>query len=323
MNFIEIIKIIFWTATVLILFIGIGLGEYLYRLVIDRKTDKSLLLNAPHNKPTKEFLNLPTDDSKKALEWFESNSKEGQIESFDHLKLHYYVIKNRVPTNKWVIIAHGYNSYAFRHSLNALNFYNMGFNILAPDARGHGKSEGNYIGMGYKDRLDIVSYIYEIINNFSTDKEPPKILLYGCSMGAATVMMALGEKLPENVKCCIADCGYSSVWAELSYQLKKMFKLPAVPILNFMSLMTKIHAGYFLENVNVKKKLKKAKIPVLLIHGGSDTFIPTEMTEENYKFINSPKEKLIIKGAGHAESSKVAPKPYWDKIFSFISEHMN
>lgn len=102
----------------------------------------------------------------------------------------------------------------------------MGFNILAPDARGHGKSEGDYIGMGYKDRLDITSYIYEIINKFSINKPEPEILLYGCSMGAATVMMTLAEKLPNNVKACIADCGYSSVWAELSYQFKKFLNCP-------------------------------------------------------------------------------------------------
>lgn len=323
MNFVEIIKIILYTTIILVLLVGIALGEYLYRLVINNKTDKSLFLNAPHNKSTKEFLNLPIDESKKALEWFESNSKEDYIESFDHLKLHYYIVKNRIPTNKWIIIAHGYNSHALKHSLDALNFYNMGFNILAPDARGHGKSEGDYIGMGYKDRLDITSYIYEIINKFSINKPEPEILLYGCSMGAATVMMTLAEKLPNNVKACIADCGYSSVWAELSYQFKKIFKLPAIPILNFMSLMTKIHAGYFLENINVKKRLKKSKIPVLLIHGGNDTFVPTEMTEENYKSIKSPKEKLIVPGAGHAESSKIAPELYWNKVFNFISKYMD
>ena len=323
MNFIETIKIIFFTTIILILFIGIGIGEYLYRMVIDNKTDKSLLLKVQHNKHTKDYSGLAKNDYKKALEWFESKSEEKYIESFDHLNLHYYVIKNRISTNKWVIIAHGYADCASRHSLNALQFYNMGFNILAPDARGHGKSEGNYIGMGYKDRLDIVSYIHEIINESSIDQEEPEILLYGCSMGAATVMMTLGEKLPKNVKACIADCGYSSAWSELSYQLKKIFKLPAIPILNFMSLMTKIHAGYFLENINPKKRLKKAKIPVLLIHGGDDTLVPTEMTEENYKSINSPKEKLIIKGAGHAESSKIAPELYWNKIFTFISKYID
>lgn len=323
MNFIKIIEIILYTTIILILFIGIGLGEYLYRLVIDNETDKSFLLKAPHNKPSKEYLSLPKDKSKKALEWFENVSKEKYMESFDHLKLHYYVIKNRIPTNKWVIIAHGYNSNALRHSLNALHFYNMGFNILVPDARGHGKSEGNYIGMGYKDRLDIIFYANEIINDLGDAGNPPEIILYGCSMGASTIMMAMGEKLPINIKACIADCGYSSAWSELSYQFKKVFKLPTFPILNFMSLMTKIHAGYFLEKANARKGLKKAKIPVLFIHGADDTFVPTKMTEENYKIANNPKEKLIIQGAGHTESSEVNPDLYWHRVFNFISKYMD
>lgn len=323
MNFIEIVKIIFGTTFILILFMGICIGEYLYKLVIDRQTNKSSLLNIQNKKSINEYLNLPKENSKKALEWFENNSQEKYIESFDHLKLHYYVIKNRIPTNKWVIIAHGYNRSAVYHSLNALNFYNMGFNILVSDARGHGKSEGSYIGMGYKDRLDILSYIYEIIGTSGNNQKEPEIILYGCSMGAATILMALGEKLPNNVKAAISDCAYTSAWAELSYQLKKILKMPAFPILNFMSLMTKLHAGYFLENANAKKKLKKSKTPVLFIHGGIDTLVPTKMTDQNYKAANSPKEKLIIKNAGHAQSSKVDPDLYWHTIFNFISKYID
>ena len=73
MNFIKLIEIILYTTIILMLFVGICLGEYLYRLAIDRKTDKSLFLNAPHNKPTKEYLTLPKDEFKKALQLFLSD----------------------------------------------------------------------------------------------------------------------------------------------------------------------------------------------------------------------------------------------------------
>lgn len=65
-------------------------------------------------------------------------------------------------------------------------------------------------------------------------------------MGAATVMMTSGEKLPDNVKAFVEDCGYSSVKGELGYQLKEMFNLPAFPLIPVTSLVTKVRAGYFL-----------------------------------------------------------------------------
>ena len=73
-----------------------------------------------------------------------------------------------------------------------------------------------------------------------------QITLYGVSMGAATVMMTSGEKLPDNVKAIVEDCGYSTVNQELQYQLKELFNLPSFPLVNVTSGITKLRAGYFL-----------------------------------------------------------------------------
>ena len=70
-------------------------------------------------------------------------------------------------------------------------------------------------------------------------------MLYGVSMGAATVMMASGEAdLPVQVRCVIEDCGYTSVWDEFSGQLKELFGLPPFPVLNAADLVCRIRAGY-------------------------------------------------------------------------------
>ncbi|BDP53469.1 hypothetical protein EfmJHP35_13930 [Enterococcus faecium] len=75
-------------------------------------------------------------------------------------------------------------------------FHDMGYNVLVPDARGHGKSEGDYIGFGWPERKDYVQWINKVLENNGKSQE---IVLYGVSMGAATVMMTSGEKLPDNV----------------------------------------------------------------------------------------------------------------------------
>ena len=313
MKMAEILLIVFLTTLVLIILTGIFLGNYLYKLAINAHTDKSAFLKA-----TPQTSQKSKDEEKKlAEEWFKSHCKTEFIFSFDNLKLNYYVIKSRTNSNKWVIMCHGYNGNALKQCQNAINFYNMGFNLLVPDARGHGKSQGEYIGMGWHDRLDIIKYINRIIREDSD----AKIILYGGSMGASTVLMTSGENIPKNVKAVVADCGYSSAWDELSYQLKKFLYLPSFPFLNFMSFITKIKAGYSLEDADAIKQVKKCKIPLLIIHGAEDKFVPTKMADIIYNSASCEKEKLIVPCAAHVQSSIVNPALYWKTVGDFLEKY--
>lgn len=81
--------------------------------------------------------------------------------------------------------------------------------------------------MGWLEKEDVKAWVNEVIK-----KDPQaKIILFGGSMGASTVMMASGDQLPEQVKLLVADCGYSSVYGEFSEMLTSALKLPATPIM--------------------------------------------------------------------------------------------
>ena len=201
----------------------------------------------------------------------------------------------------------------------AKNYYDMGYNVLIPDLRSHGLSEGDYIGMGWDDRLDIISWI----NNILEDNADAEIILHGVSMGAATVSMVSGEDLPSNVKAIVADCGYTSVWDEFAYQLDDLFSLPQFPILNVSSLVSKVRAGYFLGTASSLKQVEKSKTPILFIHGDKDDFVPYYMMEELYNATSSEKEMLTIKDAGHAKSSEVDPETYWTTVYNFTNKYIS
>ena len=124
-----------------------------------------------------------------------------------NLKLHAYEINANPQYNVWVIVIHGYTGQGSGMTGFAQRFTARGYNVLMVDLRGHGKSEGNYVGMGIHDRLDIVDWINYLIEKDSERK----IMLFGISMGAATTMMVTGENLPTNVKLAIEDCGYRIV----------------------------------------------------------------------------------------------------------------
>ncbi len=291
------------------------IGNYFYNLALNPHTSKDAIFGSPEDaKSTSgEIVN-------EALNWLleSSNYSDVYINSFDNLKLHGYKLLNDNPTDNWVITVHGYTGKGIDMANYAKHFYDMGYNVLIPDLRSHGKSEGNYIAMGWDDRLDILKWIDMLLE----DNINSKIVLHGISMGAATVLMTSGEILPKNIKVIIADCGYTSVWEQFSHQLKALYSLPNFPIMNISSTFAKFKAGYSLKEASSIKQVVKSKTPILFIHGEDDNFVPYSMMEELYNAANCEKEKLTIKGAGHAKASKVNPELYWSTIERFINKHI-
>ena len=277
----------------------------------------NLALNANYSKDIiyAEYNDKNLNDAQRWLEE-KSNYSDKYIESYDKLQLHSYVVSQN--SNKWAIVVHGYGGSGKLMSDKSKYFYDMGYNVLIPDLRGHGKSEGDYIGMGWKDRLDIISWINFII------KENPnaEIVLHGTSMGAATVLMTSGENLPSNVKAIVADCAYTSAWDEFSYQLETYLKVPSYYILNVTNMVTKLKAGYSLKEASALECVKKATVPILYIHGDKDKFVPYSMMDKLYDATNSPKEKLTIEGGEHANSDLVSPFLYWLTVEDFLNQYV-
>jgi len=250
-------------------------------------------------------------------EWWNSqNFEQWEMDSDDGIHLQAYYLAAQEPSNKTAIIAHGYTGNAVEMSGYAELYYErLGFNVLLPDGRAHGRSGGNSIGFGWLERKDYLKWIQRAIEVNGADTQ---IVLHGVSMGGATVMMTSGEKLPVNVKAVVEDCGYTSVKDELSFQLKRMYHLPTFPILHATSLLTKLRAGYFFGEASALKQVRKSQTPTLFIHGDNDTFVPTDMVHTVYE--NSPVEKelYIVPGAGHAEAYRVNPEKYESVVARFI-----
>ncbi len=315
----KIKKILGIFLSVIIIIFGISLGfvgNYFYNLALNPNTPKDIVFGTPEEAEATSGQVLDSD-----VAWLlnDSNYTDEYITSSDKLKLHSYKVTNQNNSNKWVIAVHGYTSEGINMSTYAKHYYDNGYNVLIPDLRAHGLSEGNYIGMGWDDRLDIISWINYILN----ENPNAEIILHGVSMGAATVLMTSGEEIPSNVKAIVADCGYTSVWDEFAYQLDDLFSLPEFPILNVSSMVAKIRAGYFLGEASSLEQVKNSKTPILYIHGDKDDFVPYYMMEELYNATSSEKEMLTIKGAEHAKASEVDPETYWNTVNNFINKYMN
>jgi fermentation-respiration switch protein FrsA (DUF1100 family) len=172
--------------------------------------------------------------------------------------------------------------------------------------------------MGYLDKLDLVAWV-----NYTVELDPEaQIVLHGESMGAATVMMAVGEPLPDNVKCAIEDCGYTSVWDEFAHNIVDMFHLPVFPYLYASQVSIKRHIDLDFKKASCVESLKKSKTPMLFIHGEADTFVPFEMVYKNYEAFDGEKELLTIPEADHALSVNTDPVTYFNKVWEFVGKYI-
>lgn len=303
-------KIFIIAAVCFVLLIGAfgAVGNYFYNLALNPAVSKEAIFGKEDEAAVKE-VNWITE---------KSDYTDQYMTAEDGTKLHAYEIKNTKKSDVWVIVVHGYTGKASDQYGYAKGFYDMGYNVLVPDLRGHGLSEGNYIGMGWDDRLDVLGWIDYVIKN----NKDAQIVLHGVSMGGATVMMTAGEQLPDNVKCIIEDSGYTSVWNEFSYQLKALFNLPSFPVLQCASVVGKLRAGYWISDASAIDQLANATKPMLFIHGDKDDFVPFYMLDEVYNAANVEKEKLVIEGSAHAKALQTNPELYWKTVTQFVKKYV-
>lgn len=263
---------------------------------------------------TQLWINYSTE----AAAWFEEEGERVVTQAADGSHRVAYQFAN--DSHLYAIVFHGYYGNSSQMAGYGKMFYELGMNVLIPDALAHGESDGKYIGMGWLERSDVLNWIGSIV-----DADPEaQIMLFGVSMGGATVMMAAGEALPANVKCIVEDCGYSSVMDEFSVQIGQTFGLPKFPLLYSADLICRIRAGYGFAEASAVEQLKKAEVPMLFIHGEEDTFVPYEMLDVVYEACASPvKEKLTVPGAAHGLAVATDPATYWTTIEAFVGRFMD
>lgn len=248
------------------------------------------------------------------------NPKDLYINSFDNLKLHGLFINNN--TNKTIICVHGYKAkdglYDFGMSAKFLN--SLGYNLLFVDNRAHGLSQGKYIGFGVLDSIDVNSWIDYLVTNMNQET----IILYGMSMGEATVMNAASnsDSSPDSspIKAIVADCGFASGYDEVAYQIKKMYHLPSFPLVPISNILLKLLAKYSLKDKEAYKSIKNYHNNLLIIHGGKDHFVPTSDAYKIFDNATCHKKLLIVPGASHAKSYLKDTELYEKTFREFLDE---
>ena len=214
----------------------------------------------------------------------------------------------------WVICLHGYRSDGQADCQEAAEkFWSAGYNVLVPDLRAHGRSEGKEIGLGWLDRMDLLLWIDKIL-----EKDPQtQIFLYGLGMGAATLLLASGEVMPVQVAGLISDSSYTSVYSAIRSSLPQFSRLPIKRFLRLANRYSKQLVGYPFLQISVTRQVGSNHLPVLFLQGEKDSFLSEKEINTLMEATAGPKQKVLFANMGHLQAIKDAPE-YWPTVLQFI-----
>lgn len=239
------------------------------------------------------------------------------IKADDGATLHAYYVKNGQPTARTAVLIHGYTDNAVRMAhLGRMYLDSIHFNLLLPDLRNAGESDGDHFQMGWYDRLDVKRWAKTAPTLFG---DSVRMVVHGISMGAATTMMLSGERdLPTSIKAFVEDCGYTSVDDQFSKEITERFGLPRFPLVPLASRLCRLKYGWTFEEASSLEAVKQCDRPMLFIHGDNDNFVPTCMVYPLYAAKRGEKQLWIAPHSAHAMSYHDHPNEYLDIVRKFL-----
>ena len=257
-----------------------------------------------------EMLRPYKDIVDKGVSWVNNQKiKHIYIKSSDGLKLHSIYINHKKEKGT-IILVHGYRSTKERDLYTSVyNYYNMGYSLLIPDLRGCGESEGKYITFGYYESQDLDKWVNYAYKHFKT-----KIILAGISLGASSTLMVNNK----HVSLMLTDSPYKNAYKEVSYCIRHFFHIPSFILMPGICLYTRIFAKFALKKCDAIKNIKKLNIPILLVHGLSDDFVPHKNSMDIYNEYNGKKDILLIPNATHGMGYLVDSETYLNKLKEFL-----
>lgn len=285
-----------------------GLYRFVFAHPVRKRPDAHNIPDSRLYSKYKDIMSEVVDDMEKIPH------EEVSVVSSDGYRLYgrLYEMKKEAPV---IVFLHGYHGLS---EWDGFGFFrickNNRINILMADERAHGKSEGNIITLGIKERHDCKLWTDYVVERYGNDKD---VFLAGVSMGASSVLMSTALTLPGNVKGIISDCGFSEPASMIKETIRQM-KLPVEPMYFFVNLGAKMFGHFNLEEITSLKAVKNLKLPVLFIHGKEDSVVPLSMNEELFDNCTGIKQRVLIDGADHANSAMTDYQAYEKAVMEFI-----
>ncbi len=211
-----------------------------------------------------------------------------------------------------VCMFHGHGGLKSGNNLEAAAFRKMGYNTFQLDFRAHGNSGGNTCTIGYSEAED-VQLAYGCIKN----KGEKNIVLWGISMGAATITKAVNDYNLQPQKV-ILEMPFGTLANAVEGRIK-MMGLPAQPVSGLLTFWGGTLHGFWAFNFKPQEYAKKITCPALLQWGAADTRV--SRIEEDILFGNmssSNKKFVVYETAGHESLCKKENEKWMKTVKEFL-----
>lgn len=236
------------------------------------------------------------------------------VEGYEGYILHAELLKNPVPTDKYMIITHGYTDNRMGSLKYVKMYLELGFNCIIYDLRGHGENEPDFVTYGVRESLDLKALIEDTRSRYP---DMTILGLHGESLGAATTVTVM--KYKPQVDFAVADCGFSDIENVLRGAYRSRH-LPDSAVMTLADMGARFRYHYSLKKMRPIDSLDDNTVPILFIHGAEDSFIPPKNSEDMAGRTKGFHALHIIPKAGHAGSILTAPDKYGKYVSEFISE---
>ena len=291
--------------------------------------------------PTKdETVNITAETAGSVLGYDQRVSLSGNI--------YYAELANGERSNKWAVLIHGFMMTGdLMASAVGQMYLDQGYNVLAPDLRGAGNSQGK-TGMGYSESLDIWDWLTFLNTNYSVDE----IIVHGISLGGATTLQLWSQKdqgrdlASQHVVGLVDDCGYTSMTGIIQgllatpdgiNKLAEILNLPELPslydligeenvkkfLIHFVGVgLSESNFDYYQDTFAAGRVF--SDVPMLIIHGTDDTTVPYN---NSVTVINEAKNRNLkttfwsVEGQPHAFIvAGINKQQYRNQIINFVNE---
>jgi dipeptidyl aminopeptidase/acylaminoacyl peptidase len=224
-----------------------------------------------------------------------------------------------IPTPKakgTIIFCHGHAGSMDPDVQYAPAFHERGYNVLMFDFRGHGRSEGQHVSMGYYERQDLLGAV-----DYLRSRGIDQVGVLGFSMGGAVAVATAPHT--EAIRAVVSDGGFARLSGTIAAGVRGR-GLPGflASLVGYLIVwLMGLRLGCSLNGADPIRWVDKiAPRALLIIHGALDPYVAVKEARGLYMAAGEPKEIWIVPEAGHRQADRRHPEEYRHRVLAFFDQ---
>jgi uncharacterized protein len=236
----------------------------------------------------------PVPMSKSTTFSFDVPFEEGFLETAPGIHVNYLHFKTTMPSKGLVLYFHGNADNLARWGEMHLDFTSRGYEVVMPDYRGYGKSNGKVSEvLTYQDMQQLHQHLMQTI-------QPAELIIYGRSLGSG-IASNLARTVP--AKLLLLETPFYSIPSVMEDQL----------------LLIWLPFAFRYEFPNYAN-IPEVKCPIRIFHGTADRVVPYRNAERLKPLLKEKDRFITIEKGTHLNLNTFAE--YQEELDSLLGEKL-